>query len=122
MKANIISRIKNPFFEREEIVIEINEKLTPSKEDVKDFLGGEKEKIIVNKIDANFGRYTFVADVHVYDSEESRQKVEVIPKKIRKKMAEEKKKAEEEAKKAAEAAKKAEEEAKAQENKAEEAQ
>ncbi len=104
MKANIISKVKNPFLEREEIVIEISEKVTPSKEEVKDFLGVEKDKIVVNKIEANFGRYTFLADVHVYDSVDSRQKIEVIPKKIRKKMEEERKKAEEEAKKAAEAA------------------
>jgi ribosomal protein S24E len=122
MKSKIISQKKNPFLGREEILIEFENNTTPSYEEIKKSLGKNEDLTVIKKVRANFGRYKFVADVVVYEDKDRKDKVEVIPKKIRKKMAEEKKKAEEEARKAAEATKKAEEEAKAQENKTEEVQ
>jgi ribosomal protein S24E len=122
MKSTKLSEVKNPFLDRTEVVVEFSSDVIPSKADVIKELGVDESLVVVKKVDKNFGRQVFVADVVIYDSVASREKVEVIPQKVRKKMEEERKKAEEEAKKkaeeeakAAEEAKKAEEEAKAAE-------
>ncbi len=91
--SKILSQKKNPFLEREEIIIEINDKITPSKEEVKKIFDKEKDLIVVRNINANFGRNSFIASVFVYDSKEAKEKIETIPKKIKK--TEEKKKSEE---------------------------
>ncbi|MFA4960217.1 MAG: hypothetical protein WC548_00990 [Candidatus Pacearchaeota archaeon] len=95
MESKIISQKKNPFLEREEIVIEIENGVTPSYDEVKKIVGKDKELVVIKKVSANFGRYKFIAEVVVYDNKEAKDKIEVVPKKIRKKMEEEKKKAEE---------------------------
>jgi len=68
--------------------------------------------IVVKRINSNFGKKDFIVEAVVYDSEESKKSIEVIPKKIKKKLAEEEKKKLEEEKKAKAEAKKAFEEAK----------
>ena len=123
METKILKEKKNPFLDRTEIIIELTAKVTPTIEEVKTAVGKDTELTIVKKISTNFGRQTFSAKVYVYDSLESKEKIETIPQKVRKKMAKEKADAdaakikEEEAKKKAEeeAKKKAEEEAKATE-------
>jgi len=100
MKTKILKQEKNPFLGREEILMEIESKSAPNTNEVKKAVGKDENLIVVNKITNNFGRKIFVADIFVYESAEAKGKVEVIPKKIRKKMEEEEKKAEEEAKKA----------------------
>jgi ribosomal protein S24E len=121
MESKIIKTTKNPFLNREEIVIEINADVTPTKQEVVQAIGKDAELTVVKKINTNFGKQNFVAEAVIYDSAENKEKVEVIPKKIRKKMEAEKKAAEEARIKAEEEAKKAEEEAKAAEAEAKKA-
>lgn len=119
MKTKIIKQERNPFLEREELVLEITKDATPTYDEVIGAVGKENDLTVVKKVHSNFGRQTFLADVVVYDNKEAKDKVEVIPQKVRKKMEADRKAAEEEAKKkvAAEAeAKKAEEEAAKEEN------
>ncbi len=98
METKILSKNKNPFLNREEIVMEIKSKSAPSMEAVKDSVGKSKDLIVVKNISSNFGNQTFTANFVVYDSVESKDRTEVIPRKVRKKAAEDKKKADEEAK------------------------
>jgi len=110
METKIIKQEKNPFLEREELVIELQGNIAPTSQDVKKATGKDQDLVVINRINSNFGRHTFTADVFVYDSVEAKKKIETIPKKVRKKIEDdEKKAAEEEAKKAQEEAKKAEE-------------
>jgi ribosomal protein S24E len=116
MKLEIIKQEKNPFLQREEIIMNITSESSPSESEVISKLGKDEALTVVKKINTNFGRQTFLTEVVVYDNLEAREKIETIPQKVRKKMEAEKKAAEEAAKKKAaeeaEAAKKAEEEAK----------
>jgi ribosomal protein S24E len=110
----------NPELHREELLIEIVSDTTPTKKQIFEFLNKSEEVVVIKRINSNFGRKTFTADVLVYESPEKRQEIEVVPQKVKKKLAEEaKKKAEEEAKRKAEE-EKAKAEAQAQENKSEE--
>ena len=98
MEHKIIRKEKNPFLGREEFLIEIKSTLNPVEEDIKKMVGKDPELAIVKKITNNFGRHNFSADVIVYESAEAKQRVETVPKKVRKQMEEDKKKAEEAAK------------------------
>jgi ribosomal protein S24E len=123
MENNILLSTKNPFLHREEILMEVTNSVCPTIEEVINLIGKEKEVVVVKKIQNNFGTNKFNVEILVYNDEESKKKVEVIPKKIRKKMEEEAKKvAEEERKRKAEEAKAVEEAKKAAEesNKTEE--
>ncbi|MCR4284589.1 MAG: hypothetical protein NUV97_00915 [archaeon] len=103
MKTQIISQEKNPFLNREEIVLGITSEITPNVDSIKEAIGKDKDLIVVKRVNSNFGRQTFTANIFVYDSKESKDKVETIPQKVRIKMAKDKKEAEEVAKKEAEA-------------------
>jgi len=99
MESKIIKQEKNPFLQREEIVLEIKSEAAPSFEEIKKQIGKDENIVVIKKVNSNFGTQTFTAEVFVYDSAEARKKVETIPQKIRKKLAEEEKsKAEAEAK------------------------
>lgn len=113
MESKIIKQEKNPFLQREELIVEIKADSAPSMEEVVKGLGKDEALTVVKKINTNFGRQTFLTELVVYDNIEARESIETIPQKVRKKMEAEKKVAAENAKKEAEAAKKAEEEAKA---------
>jgi ribosomal protein S24E len=117
---NIIKKEKNPFLSREEIILEITSEIAPSFEEVKKMISADENLIVVKEVRGNFGKNTFKAEVFVYESEEKKNEIEVIPKKIRKKMEEERKKAEEQKAKEEAEKKAAEEAAKAEEEKAEE--
>ncbi len=113
ISTKIIKQEKNPFLSREEITLELNSEIAPKIEDVKNAIGKDENLTIVKRINSNFGKHVFTADVLVYENQEAKDNIEVIPQKVRKKLAEEKK-AEEEAKaKAEEEAKAKAEEAKA---------
>ena len=112
MKLKIIKQEKNPFMEREEFVLEIENEVAPSFEEVKTELKKDLELTVVKKVNTSFGKQTFLVEVVVYDSMDAKNKVEVIPKKIRKKMEADKKAADEAAKRAEAESKKAGEEAK----------
>ncbi len=122
--VKIISSTKNPFLEREELIIEVTGDVPPSNEEVKTFTGKDTNTVVVNTIKTSFGKHTFVADVFIYDSVESKEKIQTIPQKVRKKMAEEqaaaKKAEEEEAKKEAEEKAAAETAAQTEESKSDE--
>jgi ribosomal protein S24E len=101
MKTEIISQEKNPFLEREELIIKITGEAMPTKEGIIDAIRKDKDATVVRKISSNFGKESFVADIVVYSSVEAKDKYMTIPKKIRAKMEADKKAAEEAAKKAA---------------------
>jgi ribosomal protein S24E len=84
MKTKIIKQEKNPFLHREEYLIEIESKNTPSFDEIKKQLGKE-ELCIVKKINSNFGRHKFSAEVFVYDSKDFKDKLEKIPRAQKKK-------------------------------------
>lgn len=101
MKSEIIKQEKNPFLKREEFILQISSEATPTEADVKAELGKDETLTVVKKINTNFGRSSFLVEAVVYETANDKEKIEVIPKKIRKKMEAERKAAEEEAKKKA---------------------
>ena len=111
MKSKVIKKEKNPFLKREEIILEITSDSAPSSSDVMTELKSDEKLTVVKKINTNFGRQTFLAEAVVYDSPESKERIETIPQKVRKKMEADRKAAAEEEKKKAEEEKKAAEEA-----------
>ena len=113
MESKIIKQEKNPFLEREEIILEIKNKVTPTLEEIKTEIGKDKDLTVIKKVNTNFGRQTFSVEAVIYDNAEAKGKIETIPQKVRKKMEADKKAEIESARKAEEEAKKAEEEAKA---------
>jgi ribosomal protein S24E len=114
ISTKIIKQEKNPFLSREEIILEMNSETAPKIEDVKNAIGKDENLTIVKRINSNFGKHVFTADVLVYDNIEAKDKIEVIPQKVRKKLAAEKKAEEESKAKAEEESKsKVEEESKA---------
>jgi len=118
MKTKVIKQEKNPFLQREELIVEITSEAAPSTSEAVTALGKDEALTVIKKINTNFGRQTFLVEAVVYDSAEAKEKIETIPQKVRKKMEADKKAAEEEAKKKAakeaEEAKAAEEAAKAE--------
>ena len=123
MKTKIIKQEKNPFLQREELLVEIAAESVPSSVEVIAAIGKDEAITVVKKINTNFGQRKFLAEILIYEDVAAREKIETILDKIKKKMAAEKKAAEDEAKKKAAAEKKAAEEAAkaaAEENKEEE--
>ena len=120
MKTKVIKQEKNPFLQREELIVEITSEAAPSTSEAVTALGKDEALTVIKKINTNFGRQTFLVEAVVYDSAEAKEKIETIPQKVRKKMEADKKAAEEEAKKKAakaEAEKPGEEEVKEEEKK-----
>jgi len=107
MEHKIISQTKNPFLQRDEILIELKSASAPSFEDVKTAVGKDEKLVVVKRVDGQFGQHNFLAEVLVYESEKSKKEIEIVPRKTRLKIAEEEKKAKKEiAKKKAEEEKK----------------
>ncbi len=98
MSFQIINQQKNPFLKREEYLIKIESETSPSFEDIQKQMNKDAELTIIKKVQGKFGTKIFNAEVFVYDSKEAKEKIEVIPKKIKKKLEEEAKKKAEEAK------------------------
>lgn len=98
MEFKIISQIKNASLNREEYVILISSEKNPSKVEISEALKKDAELTVVKKIKGSFGKDSFDVEAVVYNTKVDKEKFEVTPKKVRKKMVEE-------AKKAAEAAK-----------------
>jgi ribosomal protein S24E len=121
MKFKIIKQSKSELLNREEFFLEVSASKNPTRDEVISFLKKDPELCIVKEIQGNFGRDIFEVNVFVYSDLKSKEKTEYIPRKIKKKLDEEKKKAEEARLKVeAEAKKKAEEESLAQKSKSEE--
>jgi ribosomal protein S24E len=98
MEFKTIEQKKNPLLHREEYRLSVKSEANPSFADIKKHIDKDENLIVVKKIAGNFGKQQFDVEAVVYDSEENKKKIEVIPRKVRKKMAEEKKKADEAAK------------------------
>ena len=115
-EAKIITQEKNPFLDREEILMDISSEVTPTFEEIKKQIGKDEKLIVIKKINTNFGKKKFLVELVIYNTIESKNKIETVPKKVRAKIAEEEKAKEEAEKKAKEEAeKKAKEEAPAAE-------
>jgi len=114
MEFKIIKQEKNPFLEREEIILEIKNEITPTADEVKSVIGKDTTLTVIKKINTNFGKQIFMVEALVYDNIEAKNKIETIPKKIRKKMEADEKATKEAEKKAAEEVVKAEAETKPQ--------
>jgi ribosomal protein S24E len=114
MESKIIKQEKNPFLQREELVLEITSEAAPNEAEAKQQIGKDETLTVIKKINTNFGRQTFIVEAVVYDNSEARERVETIPQKVKKKMAADKKSEDEAVKKKAEEAKAAEEAAKAE--------
>ena len=98
MKIETINQQKNPFLKREELTIKIENDTTPSFDELKKQIGKNEDLTVIKKINTSFGKKIFIAEALIYDNQEAKNKIETIPKKIRKKMkADEKAKAKVEA-------------------------
>ena len=86
MNTKIITQEKNPFLEREEIVLEIKNEVAPSFDEVKAEIGKDADLTVIKKVNTSFGKQVFDVEAVVYDSKEAKEKIETIPQKIRKKI------------------------------------
>lgn len=91
MEFKIIKQEKNPFLEREEITLEIKNEITPTADEVKSAIGKDPALTVIKKINTNFGKQTSFAKAVVYNNLKAKNKIETIPKKVRKKIKAEKK-------------------------------
>ncbi|MFZ5955358.1 MAG: hypothetical protein ACOYT4_02950 [Nanoarchaeota archaeon] len=105
MEFKILKKEKNPLLYREELTIEVISSSTPNKEEIINKLEKSNEVAVIKSINGTFGTSRFNIDAIVYDSAEHKNNIEIIPKKVRKKMEEERKKLEQEKQKAQEEAK-----------------
>jgi ribosomal protein S24E len=117
MKVTIQEKKANPLLNRTEVQGSIEfEDITPSNVTLTEALAKETKKdlnlIIVKSIYTHFGQKLADFNAIIYDNQESKDKIEMLTKHVKKKMDEDRKKAEE-AKAAEVEAKKAEAEAKA---------
>lgn len=98
MKHTIVKQIKNPSLCREEFFLKVIAEKSPSKKEVIELIKKDETLCVVKQIKGSFGKEEFDVDIVVYDNKEAMGKIEVVGRKIRKKL-------EADAKKAAEAAK-----------------
>lgn len=102
MEIKIISQNKNNILGREEYIMSVSSDKNPSKKELIEFLKSDESLTAIKKIVGSFGKGEFDVEIFVYSSKEEMDKSEAIPRKVRKKLAEEAKKVEEEKKKAEE--------------------
>jgi len=95
MNHKIISQIKNPILQREEFLISIDSEKNPTKKEIVEILKSDECATIVRRIVGSFGKGSFDVEAVVYVSKEAKDNIEVIARKIKKKLAEEAKKASE---------------------------
>jgi len=93
----IIEDRKNPLLHRQEVIIVIEKPMTISKQEatkiISEHFKKPEENVVIEKIDSLFGTKKTIITAKVYDSLESRKKIEVIPRKVKKKLAKEEAKA-----------------------------
>ena len=81
MDLKVIQNNKNELFKRQEIVAEVEENVTPSKDAVREkisaMLNAPKEKIVIGKIDTEFGSNKVKIIARIYDDEAQLKKVEL---------------------------------------------
>jgi ribosomal protein S24E len=100
MKFDIIKQIKNPSLCREEFFLKVTAEKSPSKKEVIDLIKQDEALCVVKQIRGSFGKEEFSVDIVVYDNEKAKNEIEVVGRKIRKKLEADAKKAEEEKKRA----------------------
>lgn len=82
MNVQIDEKRQNPLMERLEVKFTVvhGKEATPSREEIRSSLASalkaEKEKIIVDHLDTEFGRHSCTGYAKVYDSVESARKLE----------------------------------------------
>ena len=79
MDLKIVSKHKNQFLEREEIIFEgQSDKHTPSRKDIKERLialtNSSADKMLVEKIENNFGSHVFSGTAFVYNDADKMKK------------------------------------------------
>ena len=60
MKSKIISQKKNAFLGREEFMLEIVKESAPTKAEIIEELGKDKNLTVINRINSSFGKNTFI--------------------------------------------------------------
>jgi ribosomal protein S24E len=93
MESKIISHIKNGSLNREEFILNVSSDSNPSKKDIAEALKKDVELTVVRQIKGSFGKNSFDVDAVVYNTKVDKDKIEVIPRKVRKKLVAEAKKA-----------------------------
>jgi ribosomal protein S24E len=80
MKINIIRQEKNSVFNRQEIIAEVEEKITPKRTEVQEKLAAAlnipKSQVVIIKMDTRFGTNKLTIEARAYDSEETMKSVE----------------------------------------------
>ncbi len=117
----VLENKKNMLLNREELVATIQSEKTPSKIEILKIIANQLKKhedqIVVEKIEGNFGNHEFLIKAKIYDDVKTKDKYEVVPRKVKKKRAEEAKKLEDEKKKKADEDAKLKEQSKSEEAK-----
>ena len=76
----ILNEKVNPLFNRKEIQVSVESKISPKKQEIKDLLSEKlsvpKENIKVKKISGNFGSGTFSISANVYSSKKDKEFLE----------------------------------------------
>jgi ribosomal protein S24E len=79
MALNIIQNKENPFFNRKEIVFNLESQSTPTFKEVEELVSKEfsipTENVYVEKIKGNFGLRSFMIYVQIYSSKEEKEKL-----------------------------------------------
>jgi ribosomal protein S24E len=91
MEIKILNHIKNPLLNREEFSLHVISESNPSFADIKKNFGKNEELSVVKEVRGNFGRKEFNSIVFVYESKEAMDKIEKVPRKMRKQAEEAKK-------------------------------
>jgi len=100
MKFDIVNQVKNPSLCREEFFLKVTAEKSPNKKEVIALIGKDEALCVVKKIKGSFGKEEFYCDIVVYDNKKAMDEIEVVGRKIRKKLEADAKKVEEEKKKA----------------------
>ncbi|MBI4044688.1 MAG: hypothetical protein HY392_03190 [Candidatus Diapherotrites archaeon] len=79
MDLKIVSRQKNPFLEREEIIFEgQSDKQTPSRKDIRERLialtNASQDTMLVKKVENRFGSHGFTGTAFVYQTADKMKK------------------------------------------------
>lgn len=86
MDFKITNERKNDLFGRKEFEIHVESNSTPSRDElgklISEKLSSPVERMVIKKIDSNFGSNTFLIKVFVYNSEDEKNKIEPKKKKV----------------------------------------
>ena len=86
MDIKISSQTKNPFLQRDELVLTIDSETAPGFKDINEFLKKPEQQVVIKQIKSNFGKHSFNAYVMIYDSEDAKNKIQTLSKKQKEKL------------------------------------